>query len=112
MVGYTSVPDGYDICIVQQCMDCEGTGWRKPGFSAHNQGRIGYPDKMYGTGAVPPPVQCTGCVQGFRFGALDISAVLPYLLQHLQENARLRQAFLDIVVAASQGRMLGTEPSR
>lgn len=105
---HVTVLGGYDLCMVRECSACEGTGWMKPSFCAANaMGGQLHQDKWYGAGATPPPVQCPDCVRGFCFAVVDITQLLPYLLLQLEVDAKLRQRFLDVVVTATENRIIG-----
>jgi hypothetical protein len=108
MSSHEKPPEGFNLCFAQQCTACEGTGWVKPRYCAAND--VGYSpfyqEKMLGSGAVPPPIPCAECLKGFRFASLNLNQLLPYLLKQLSEDKKLQQALLDVVVDASEGRII------
>lgn len=107
MGTYARPPVGFNFCLVGQCSNCEGTGWRKPSFCAANDmgGQL-HTEKFFGSGAPPPSEPCVDCLKGFRFAPLEMRELLPFLLEQVRTDPRIAKLFMEAVIHATEQKMV------
>ena len=123
-MSWDKPPDGYSLCFVRVCYQCQGTGFLQSDYCGAND--MGDPN-IIGTVAAlpavrPPPVPCPNCIRGFQIVSVDSKRALVHLLKDaLQEDdprpnygnvnpvvprRDLRQILLDVIIKATEERMV------